>query len=76
MGSCEETHRVQEGAAVSRTVVDILERAAAAELHTDPEPVLPQVGAEVGHDVRVAAVLHHQNLLLDDAKVVSCNTYG
>lgn len=39
------------------TVVDVLEAAAAAVLHADPELVPAQVGAVVGHDVRVPAVL-------------------
>ena len=39
------------------TVVDVLETAAAAELHADPELVPAQVRAVVGHDVRVPAVL-------------------
>ena len=82
------------------TVVDILEAAAAAVLHADPELIPAEVGAEVGDDVGVAAVLqdretmtktssdefrhaktqsmgvcgnylHHEDLLLDDAKVVA-----
>ena len=52
-------------------MVDVLQRPASAELHADPEPILAQVGAEVGHDVGVAAVLHHHYLLLDDAEVIS-----
>ena len=39
------------------TVVDVLEAAAAAVLHADPELVAAQVGAVVGDDVGVAAVL-------------------
>ena len=39
------------------TVVDVLEAAAAAVLHADPELVPAQVGAVVGNDVRVPAVL-------------------
>ena len=39
------------------TVVDVLETAAAAVLHADPELVPAQVGAVVGNDVRVPAVL-------------------
>ena len=38
-------------------MVDVLEAAAAAVLHADPELVSPQVGAVVGDDVGVAAVL-------------------
>ena len=38
-------------------MVDVLEAAAAAVLHADPELVPPEVGAVVGDDVRVAAVL-------------------
>ena len=52
------------------TVVDVLQGRPAAVLHADPELVPPEVGAEVGHDVGVAAVLHHQDLLLDDAEVI------
>ena len=39
------------------TVVDVLEAAAAAVLHADPELVPAEVGAVVGDDVGVAAVL-------------------
>ena len=38
-------------------MVDVLEAAAAAVLHADPELVPPEVGAVVGDDVGVAAVL-------------------
>ena len=53
------------------TVVDVLEAAAAAVLHADPELVTTEVGTVVSDDVGVAAVLHHEDLLLDDAKVVA-----
>ena len=43
------------------TVVDVLEAAAAAVLHADPELVSPQVGAVVGDDVGVAAVLQDRD---------------
>ena len=52
-------------------MINILQGAPATIFHTDPQLVAPEVGAEVGHDVGVAAVLHHQDLLLDDAEVIS-----
>lgn len=33
---------------------------------------LPQVAAEIGHDVGVFAVLHHDDLLLHHSKVLTC----
>ena len=51
-------------------MVDILKRSAATILHTDPELVSPQVRAKVLYDVDVSAVLHHDDLLLDDTEVV------
>ena len=51
-------------------MVDILEGAPPAILHADPKLVPPQVRAEVGHDVGMPAILHHEDLLLNDAKVV------
>ena len=53
------------------TMVDVLEAATAAVLHADPELVTTEVGTVVSDDVGVAAVLHHEDLLLDDAKVVA-----
>ena len=34
--------------------------------------ILPQVAPEVGHDVVVHALLHHEDLLLDDGEVIAC----
>lgn len=33
---------------------------------------LPQIAAEIGHNVGVFAVLHHDDLLLDHSKVLTC----
>lgn len=33
---------------------------------------LPQIAAEIGYDVGVLTVLHHDNLLLDHCKVLTC----
>lgn len=52
-------------------MVNVLERRSPAVLHAYPELVPAQVGPEVLDDVGVSAVLHHQDLLLDDAKVVA-----
>jgi hypothetical protein len=52
-------------------MINVLERGPPAKLHADPQLVASQVGPEVGHDVGVAAVLHHEDFLLDDAEVVS-----
>ena len=48
---------LNDAIATALTVVDVLEAAAAAVLHADPELVPAQVGAVVGNDVRVPAVL-------------------
>ncbi len=53
------------------TVVDVLQRAAPAVLHADPQLVSPQVGSVIGDDVRVPAVLHHEDLLLDQTEVIA-----
>ena len=55
----------------ARHVVDILQAAAATVLHGDPQLVLAQVAAEVGHDVRVLAVRQDLNLLLDNGEVIA-----
>ena len=36
---------------------------------------VPQVTAEVGHDVRVLTVLHHDDLLLHHCKVLPCQAH-
>jgi len=51
-------------------LVDVLQTATATELHADPQFVPSQVRSVVGDDVRVAAVPHHDDLLLDDLYVV------
>lgn len=63
-------NRVLRAGLAQLTVVDVLKRASAAVLHADPELVSPEVAAKVGHNVGVPAVLHHQDLLLDDPKLV------
>lgn len=37
-------------------------------------PVLPEIAAEVGHNVGVFAVLHHDDLLLHHLKVLTCQS--
>lgn len=55
----------------SRHLVDVLQAAAAAVLHADPQLVAPQVRAKVGDDVRVPTVAHHDDLLLDHLDVIA-----
>lgn len=52
-------------------LVDVLQAAAAAILHADPQFVAPQIRAKVRDDVRMAAVAHHDDLLLDHLDVVA-----
>lgn len=37
---------------------------------------LPEIASKVGHDVGVFTILHHQNLLLDNGKVLPWREHG
>ena len=52
-------------------MINILQRAPAAVLHTYPQLVPAEVATVVRHNVAVLAVPHHENLLLDHRKVIT-----
>lgn len=52
-------------------MINVLKRAAPAELHANPELVSSEVGSIIGHDVGMSTVLHHDDFLLNDAKVIA-----
>ena len=47
-------------------MVNVLEGASTTKLHADPELVSSQVAAIISHNVWVLAILHHEDLLLND----------
>ena len=51
-------------------VVDVLQGPAPAVLHAYPQLVSPEIGTKVGNNIWMSAVLHHENLLLDDTEVI------
>jgi len=51
-------------------LVNVLQTATTTKLHADPEFIPAQVRTVVGDDVRMAAVPHHDNLLLDNLYIV------
>ena len=56
-------------------MVNVLKRSSTTKLHADPELVPSKVAPIVGHNVGMLAVFHHENLLLNDGKVISCRKY-
>ena len=51
-------------------MIDVLQGATTTVFHANPQLVTPEVRPEVGHYVRMPTVLHHEDLLLDDTKVI------
>lgn len=51
-------------------MVNLLQGAPSAELHADPQAVIPEVAANVGHHIGVTALTQDGDFLLEGADVV------
>ena len=52
-------------------MVNVLNGAAAAEFHCDPQFLPPQIRAKILDNVEMLRILQHVNLLLDEREVVA-----